>query len=88
MTKFLSDRVKKTPPSKVSAERYQFLKLSEAEPDLGVPAANNYVLTSDTDGNRLWTDSVILQGFTGSKGDIGFTGSKGDTYHHIGFSKF
>ena len=52
----LSGKVKKIPPTAVSADRYNFLKLSEAEPDLGIPAANGYVLTSDTGGNRSWVD--------------------------------
>lgn len=54
MTKFLTDRIRKTPPDKVSAERYKFLKLSEAEPDLGIAPANNSFLTSNEAGLRYW----------------------------------
>jgi hypothetical protein len=54
MTKFLTDRIKKTPPDKVSEERYKFLKLSEAEPDLGIAPANNSFLTSNEEGFRYW----------------------------------
>jgi hypothetical protein len=56
MSNMLSGKVKKIPSTAVSADRYNFLKLSEAEPDLGVPAANGYVLTSDTSGNRIWVN--------------------------------
>jgi len=54
MTKLISGRVKKTPSANVSASRYDFLKLSEAEPDLGLPAANGYILSGNVDGTRLW----------------------------------
>ena len=50
----LSGKVKKIPPTAVSADRYNFLKLSEAEPDLGVPLSAGQVLSSDTAGNRSW----------------------------------
>jgi len=54
MTKFLTDRVRKVAPEKVSETRYKFLKLAEAEPDLGIAPANNSLLTSDETGNRYW----------------------------------
>ena len=76
MTKFLSDRVKKTPPSQVPADRYSFLRLSDAEPDLGVPSANGYILTARTNGLREWKNPSDISGFLGS---TGFTGSRGFT---------
>jgi hypothetical protein len=60
MSRLLSDRVKKTPSSQVSAERYDFLKLSEAEPDLGVPSATGSVLVSTSTGVRSWTDEPVF----------------------------
>lgn len=54
MFKLLSDRVKKIPPKEVSVDRYQFLKLEEAEPDLGVPTSDNSVISSLIDGTRKW----------------------------------
>lgn len=56
MARLISGKVKKIPSSAVSADRYNFLQLSEAEPDLGVPAASGYILTSDTSGNRTWVN--------------------------------
>ena len=54
MARLISGKVKKVPSSAVSADRYNFLQLSEAEPDLGIPAASGYILTSDTSGIRTW----------------------------------
>lgn len=54
MTKFLTDRVRKTPPDKVSEERYKFIKLAEVEPDLGSAPSNNSIVTSNQSGDRYW----------------------------------
>jgi len=54
MTKLISGRVKKIPSANVGASRYDFIKLSETEPDLGLPAANGYVLSGNVDGTRRW----------------------------------
>ena len=54
MTKLISGRVKKTPSANVSASRYEFIRLSETEPDLGLPSANGYILTANVDGTRQW----------------------------------
>ena len=37
MAKYLSGRVKRDPQSALSADRYKYLDLKEAEPDLGDP---------------------------------------------------
>lgn len=55
MTKLVSGRVGKIPSANVSADRYQFLTISEAEPDLGLPSQLGQVFTSDLSGNRYWT---------------------------------
>jgi len=54
MTKLISGRVKKIPSANVSASRYEFIRLGETEPDLGLPAANGYILTANVDGRRAW----------------------------------
>lgn len=56
MSKLLSGRVKKTPSSAVSSTRYSFISLQETEPDLGLPAADDYVLTGKVDGSRVWIE--------------------------------
>jgi hypothetical protein len=58
MSKFLTDRVRKIAPDRVSADRYKFIKLAEVEPDLGVPDANGSFFISGTDGVRAWTDKL------------------------------
>lgn len=69
MAKLLSGRVKTTPPSEVSADRYDYLALEQAEPSLGVPPGNAYVLVSDTNGSRSWTPGFGATGATGLAGD-------------------
>lgn len=75
MTRLLSDRVKKTPATEVSAERYDFLKLSEAEPDLGVPEAGGFVLTSTVGGERAWVPGIETVVAPGSDGQIIYNNS-------------
>ena len=54
MARLLSGRVKVTPPTGVSTDRYSYLKLEEAEPNAGVPGIDGYVLASNIDGSRFW----------------------------------
>ena len=63
MSKILSGKVKKIPPTDVSDTRYDFLSLSEAEPDLGVPPESGYVLVSQADGTRSWIQPEAVGGF-------------------------
>ena len=70
----LSKRVKKIPSTQVSDDRYTFLDLNSAEPDLGVPIDEEYVLTSDTLGNRAWVSQTGLGVTTESETFVG-TGS-------------
>jgi hypothetical protein len=58
MAKTVSGKVKKTPPSEVSPERYDFIELAETEPDLGVPSTDGYVLSSNKDGTRSWVSNA------------------------------
>lgn len=55
-----SDRVKKTPSTEVSANRYTWLKLSEAEPDLGIPTQAGGLIYSSVTGTRAWTNKVYI----------------------------
>ena len=69
--KLLSGRVKKTPPTEVPSDRYEFIRLNDVEPDLGVPTTDNYILISNQLGQRNWVDvnSLVEGGFVPS-GDI------------------
>jgi hypothetical protein len=52
----LSGKVDKTPSTEADPDRYDFLDLSNAEPDLGVPTLNNAISTSNTTGERVWVN--------------------------------
>ena len=75
LSQLLSNRVEKTPATEVSADRYQFLALSEAEPDLGVPAANGYLLSSTTTGTRSWIDPATSLTAPGTNTQVIFNNS-------------
>jgi hypothetical protein len=57
----LSGRAVTTNAANVPADRYSFLHLSDAEPNLGTASANGWVLVYDTTtpGNRLWSEKLI-----------------------------
>jgi hypothetical protein len=67
MSRLISNKVKKTPSSQVSEDRYNFLQLSDAEPDLGIPAGNNYILSSNTFGQRSWLNIDLIRSSLGFK---------------------
>jgi hypothetical protein len=73
-----SGRVKKIRPNKVGEDRYEFLKLSEAEPDLGVPSTTDSTnskrfLLTDKDGTRYWSDTLLIDDTNGSENLIATT---------------
>src|SRR6056300_17197 len=51
---YLSGRVKANSPTSVDADRYSYLSLENAEPNLGSPTANNGMLISSDIGLRQW----------------------------------
>lgn len=53
-----SGKVLTVPPTDVSATRYKWLKLSEAEPSLGVPTVDGAFIYSDQTGARAWTTQL------------------------------
>jgi hypothetical protein len=58
--RLFSGKIKKALGSKLDPARNQFLDLSNAEPDLGLPGQDNYVLVSDTTGTRAWADITSI----------------------------
>lgn len=52
----LSGKVTKTPSTQADPERYNYLDLSNAEPDLGVPSRDQAIATSNTSGQRVWVN--------------------------------
>ena len=94
-TRLVSGKKKKLTGADLSADRYDYLDVSNAEPDLGLPPVDNSILIGDLDGSRTWADitdyAEEFKGYTGSagftgsqgdRGDLGYTGSQGD----IGFT--
>ena len=59
-TRLISGRVPVSSPSEAASDRYEFLDLKSAEPNLGT-APDGSVLTTDTAGNRIWTTDPALQ---------------------------
>ena len=80
ISNLLTGRVRVISPKNVTADRYQFIDLSQVEPNLGVPnfsaslLTNPAIVVSDDQGNRGFVRSLDLDRvsakFTGS-----FTGS-------------
>ena len=58
ISNLLTGRVRVVSPKNVTSDRYQFLDVSQAEPNFGVPSFsaslydNPAILVSDSDGNR------------------------------------
>lgn len=52
----LSGKVAKTPSTEADPDRYDFLDLANAEPDLGVPNMDNAIAASNTTGERVWVN--------------------------------
>lgn len=50
----ISGKVKKVSSTQVDPNRYSFLSLENAEPDLGVPSSGIGISISDTNGTRNW----------------------------------
>jgi hypothetical protein len=71
-TRLISGRSKKVTGTELAPDRYTFLDLSNAEPDLGLPDTDSAVLVGRLDGTRDWVDlnSVdSFKGYTGSQGE-------------------
>jgi len=81
MPRLLSGRVGLTSAAGLTTDRYSFIGLSQVEPNLGNPSNNNYVLYSDTSGNRYWsaiTPAGTVNGITVEDEGVtpvGFAGS-------------
>lgn len=55
-----SGKVLKVTGNDLSPTRYKWLKLSEAEPDLGTATVDGSFLIGNTDNTRSWTPNVFL----------------------------
>lgn len=50
----LGGKVQVRGPNVASSDRYRYLNLENAEPNLGTPAGDRYYLRGDSDGRRYW----------------------------------
>lgn len=86
-SRLVSGKVKTSSYEDLDSTRFDFLDLSNAEPNLGLPENDGKFLAGNLDGTRFWTDPAAgfagsqgftgSIGFTGSQGELGFTGSQG-----------
>jgi hypothetical protein len=83
ISNLLTGRVRVVSPKNVTSDRYQFLDLSQAEPNLGVPPfsasllTNPAIIVSDDQGNRGFAKKLFLEEFSGSfSGSFQGDGSK------------
>ncbi len=67
--KLLSGRVAVSSFDDLTASRYEFLSLDQAEPNLGTAALGN-ILTIGVGNTRVWTNSIALQNLDLSGGNI------------------
>ena len=64
-SRLFSGKIKKLGSTKLTADRYEYLDTSQAEPDLGSPNLNGSVLTGSTTTNvRTWSDLLTIEGPT------------------------
>ena len=72
ISNLLTGRVRVVSPKNVTSDRYQFLDLSQAEPNLGVPnfsaslLTNPAIVVSDDQGNRGFARTISLDQISGS----------------------
>jgi hypothetical protein len=57
-SRLFSGKIKKVSGEQLSADRYKYLDLSNAEPDLGVPNIDGQVLVSTNTGTRYWANTL------------------------------
>ncbi len=77
-SRLISGKIKKVSGAELSTERYEYLDLSNAEPDLGLPTVDQSVLIGDTDGTRTWVDlATYAEDFRGFSGFSGIDGTSG-----------
>ena len=77
-SRLASGRIKKVLGDQLKSDRYSYLDLSNAEPDLGNPEVNESVLIGDINGSRTWTDiTTYAEQFKGYSGSAGYDGSRG-----------
>ena len=82
ISNLLSGRVRLKGPKNVTSDRYEFVDLSQVEPNFGVPTfsasldTNPAILVTDSEGNRGFAQKIVLSELTSSfKGIADLSGS-------------
>jgi hypothetical protein len=82
ISNLLSGRVRLKGPKNVTSDRYEFVDLSQVEPNFGVPSfsasleSNPAILITDSEGNRGFAQKIVLNEITSSfKGIADLSGS-------------
>ena len=73
MAKLISGRVQKTSPVNADPNRYTWLNLENAEPDLGAPLVGGSFFTSAANGQRTWSDTITVSGNTANIRNLSVT---------------
>lgn len=66
----LSGKVRTRRGERLDPDRYEFLELSQAEPNLGTPDSDGALLFSNIDGTRSFTTSPLLSGLSFKAGTL------------------
>ena len=61
-----SGKIKKLSGGNLTADRYEYLDASQAEPDLGLPSVEGALLFGNTSsGVRVWSETITINTVTG-----------------------
>lgn len=66
----LSGKIKTRPNERLDSDRYQFLDITQAEPNPGNPPFDGSVFVSNVDGTRSWTSTPVLRGLNFQTGTL------------------
>ena len=72
-SRLFSGKIKKKTGTALDGSRYEYLDISQAEPDLGIPSFDNAILIANTSGQRFWSQTitnVTLAGTVISSGTV------------------
>ncbi len=72
-SRLFSGKIKKKTGTALDGSRYEYLDVSQAEPDLGIPLSDNSVLIANTSGQRFWSNTltdITLAGTVISSGTV------------------
>lgn len=72
----ISGRVKARAFDRLDSDRYQYIELSQTEPNFGVPDSDNALITSLSDGTRLFTTTPTLSGLIFKAGSLDSSGGR------------